>query len=70
MTKIQAPFSPERVAALNRYQTRGKFHPFTCPNEHVGEAVLLATREGFVCPVEGCEYSQDWAHAFMAQEEE
>ena len=28
--KITAPFSPEAVDALNRWQTCGRAHPFTC----------------------------------------
>ena len=34
--------------------------------EH-GEVVLIATAEGWKCPMRGCGYTQGWAHKFMAQ---
>lgn len=76
MLKITAPFEPEQVAILNEYQALGVFHPFTCGNEVMHrdpakmeewqDALLVATPEGWVCPDEGCGYTQDWAWAFMA----
>jgi hypothetical protein len=62
--KIVAPWTPEQVAQLNRYQTLGVMHPFTCPRGH-GD--LTATPDGWVCS--GCAYTQDWAHLFMADQE-
>lgn len=73
-----APWTDEQVAALNRWQTSGEFHPFTCgsgnrgDDAHVAHAKqfggdfgqLVATRDGWVCPV--CDYRQTWAHWFMA----
>jgi hypothetical protein len=72
------PWSAEQVDALNRYQTSGRFHPFTCGNnrtddihrayqkEHGGDfGQLVATETGWVCPVPGCGYKQDWAHGAM-----
>jgi hypothetical protein len=66
--KIRAPWTPEQVAALNAFQQRGGMHPFTCGHEHPAhpDAVLEATPKGWRCFVLGCEYEQDWAHAFMA----
>jgi hypothetical protein len=70
MSEIQAPFTLEQVAALNRFQQNENGHPFTCANgrdeKHLdGEGVLVATPEGWVCPY--CDYTQDWAHDFMAK---
>lgn len=62
--RIEAPFSDEQVQQLNRYQSLGFMHPFTCANEHGGADVLQATPEGWQCP--SCAYTQSWAHAFMA----
>ena len=67
MSTIRAPFTDRQVAELNRYQVADIMHPFTCPNDgHVEEVVLVATSEGWHCPVRTCGYRQDWAHAFMA----
>jgi len=66
---VHAPWTTEQVAALNRFQQNGDFHPFTCGGNrqdefHLdGEGVLLATENGWVCPY--CDYTQDWALAFM-----
>ncbi len=67
---IYAPWTPEQVAALNRYQQLRDFHPFTCGSGrrqdefHLDDqGVLLATESGWVCPY--CDYTQDWAIAWM-----
>lgn len=80
MDKIIPPWSVEQVDALNEYQKSRRFHPFTCgsgnrtDNKHCDAKLklglsdwgtLIATPEGWVCPA--CSYTQDWAHAFMAQ---
>lgn len=70
---VYAPWSPNEVAALNDYQQAGWFHPFTCGirDEHPSdEGILVATENGWVCPVESCDYTQTWAHAFMMMGEE
>ena len=33
MDQIKAPFTQEQCDELNDYQTKGKFHPFTCLND-------------------------------------
>jgi len=68
---IQAPFTPGQVAALNAYQG-GAGHPFTCGNDNCrgrargrgGRLALIAGADGWHCAA--CDYTQDWAHAFMA----
>lgn len=68
--QIRAPWTPEQVAALNRFQREGGMHPFTCGGEHApGLPVLVARIDGWHCSDpygEGCDYRQDWAHPFMA----
>ena len=67
LEKIEAPFSKEQVEALNRFQARPDFHEYTCGNDerHSGRhALLVATRDGWVCSDPECEYTQNWAHAF------
>jgi hypothetical protein len=63
--KTYAPFTVEQVNHLNGFQGDGWIHPFTCPNEHPDKSDLVATTAGWVCPVEGCDYTQDWAHTHM-----
>ncbi len=63
-SEIEAPWTPEQVAALNEFQQAGKFHPFTCGNDS-RHRELFATCEGWICL--DCDYTQDWAHAFMAR---
>lgn len=75
---ISAPFTPEQVEALNKFQQRQNFHPFTCGNrgdpphqedmERLGLTdlgLLKATPLGWVC--HSCAYTQTWAHGFMAE---
>lgn len=66
MAIIEAPWTSEQVAALNRYQTLGVMHPFTCPrrgqDEHYSDN-LVATENGWICQF--CGYTQNWAHDFM-----
>jgi hypothetical protein len=62
---ITAPWTPEQVAALNRYQQDGRYHPFTCGKS--GSDLLVAAADGWHCLAPGCTYTQHWAHAFMAE---
>lgn len=67
MSIIKAPFTDEQVKNLNDYQESGIMHEFTCGNQNhpMGQArCLVATKDGWVCP--GCNYTQDWAHDWMA----
>lgn len=60
---IEAPWTDAQVANLNRWQSCGHVHPFTCPNHHQGSRDLIAKTDGWHCT--GCEYTQTWAHGFM-----
>lgn len=64
--KIFAPWTGEQVIALNEYQVRGDMHPFTCGKEHDEPRNLIATESGWICLNATCDYTQNWAHAFMA----
>lgn len=64
---IKAPFDGRQVANLNRYQEFGAFHPFNCGHDHDGPRRLVATPDGWVCPHIDCDYTQEWAHSFMAE---
>lgn len=64
--RITAPFTDEQVIQLNSWQANCPFHPFTCGREHDLHVQLVATRDGWVCPDPDCNYTQDWAHDFMA----
>lgn len=62
MITINAPWTDEQVRALNAFQERGRFHPFTCGAEHHRSSpVLTATPDGWRCPDPECSYTQDWA---------
>lgn len=65
MSKIQAPFSAAQVETLNDWQRWGSAHPFTCPTH--SETPLKAETSGWRCAEDGCGYTQDWAHEFMAK---
>lgn len=66
------PWDDATVAALNDFQRNGRMHPFTCPNRGDGNhrrdsrdlGLLEATANGWRCP--DCDYTQQWAHPFMA----
>jgi len=51
---FEAPFAPEHVWALNRFQGSGQ-PPFRCPEG----GVLVAKINGWVCPE--CGFRQNWA---------
>lgn len=66
-TIISAPWTPEQVDTLNRFQRASGTHPFTCGANHTRDTpTLIATPAGWTCPDDDCTYTQDWAHAFMA----
>jgi hypothetical protein len=60
----KAPWTDDEIKNLNVWQAKGFFHPFTCPND--SDQILVATKDGWVC--EKCNYTQDWAHGFMTEE--
>ena len=64
--QVATPFSVEQVTNLNKHQTDGRFHPFTCGGSAcpVTHSTLVATVRGWICPY--CDYTQGWAHGFMA----
>jgi hypothetical protein len=64
LARLRAPWTAKQVDALNAYQRSGAMHPFTCPGHGRGDRTLVATRRGWICV--HCDYTQDWAHAFMA----
>lgn len=68
MTELsRAPWTAEQVRSLNGYQGEARMHPFTCGREHGPyQPVLEATPAGWVCNWKGCDYTQDWAHPWMA----
>lgn len=62
---IKAPWTIDQVHALNAYQRLGYVHEFTCAESHDGrDRILRATSGGWKCPT--CDYTQDWAHEWMA----
>lgn len=61
MADARPLWTEDQVASLNGYQGCGWYHPFTC----ACRAVLVAEPSGWRCP-NGCGYTQDWAHAHMA----
>lgn len=72
---IKAPFTQEQVENINKYQTEGRFHPFTCMshkgckrNEENNFGELVASKDGLTCPCGN--YKQDWVHDSMTKEQE
>lgn len=66
--RIEAPWTPAQVAALNTFQESGRFHPFTCGNREnhpEDRYYLVATVRGWICPF--CDYTQAWAHPVMVE---
>jgi hypothetical protein len=61
---IHEPFTEDQIKSLNEFQQRAIWHPFTCGNNHAEDDLLIAAETGWVCP--NCDYTQDWAHDFMA----
>lgn len=59
MTKTYAPWSDKQVENLQRRQNAETLHQYTCG--YHGTAPLVPTNSGWVCPVDNCDYEQDWA---------
>lgn len=63
---IHAPWTSEQVACLEQFQIVGNMHPFTCgADRHALPPRLVPSHSGWYCPDPNCDYTQDWAHAFM-----
>ena len=62
--QIWAPWTHEQVKALNEFQRKGEFHPYTCGSGTHSTTLLLASPDGWWCP--DCTYTQPWAWAFSA----
>lgn len=63
---IRAPFSPEVISKLMRWQSAGTVHEATCPNNHYGNRVLRVSASGMRCP--SCGYVQTFAPVVMLSE--
>lgn len=66
--KIMAPWNKIQIRSLNEFQDSGLMHPFTCAK---CGSQLVAQSDGWVCssenfPEGNCNYTQNWAHDFMA----
>lgn len=78
--KSRVPWTEEQCRHLNERQKAHWLHPYTCGGNRHDEAhrkyaeehgdgengLLVATPEGWVCPVPGCGYTQQWAHGVDA----
>jgi hypothetical protein len=69
MAQLQAPWTEEQVEALNHNQHSGVMHEYTCPHHHrkYEDRVLVATKDGWICPQRSCDYRQNWAHDFSTE---
>ncbi len=68
MEQIKAPFTDEQVKALNEYQDKGRFHPFTCigqMKEQEDENGKFKERTRRVCQNDGklIATNNGWVHA-------
>lgn len=61
--QVFAPFTPDQVESLNACQRLSGLHPFTCPHDR---AMLAAQSTGWVCTMERCTFTQNWAWSYMA----
>lgn len=66
-------FNDDEVVNLNKFQSSGLIHPFTCcgpniveceRNTGISEGVLIASNNGWVCPCG--KYTQNWAHKIIS----
>jgi hypothetical protein len=61
--KMQCHWTKEVIEKLNKFQSVGQFHPFTCSEGHT----LIATENGWIC--KHCpDYHQYWFHDFMVMD--
>lgn len=59
----RAPWTREIIRELSDYQVCGRFHAYTCPENHPVRD-LTPTVDGWVCVY--CGYTQDWVHPWTA----
>ncbi len=66
MGGVHAPWTPDQVAALYRWQRWPMVHPFTADhrNPDGSEIVLIPTRDGWI-ETPGGPVVQTWAHDSM-----
>ena len=69
---VTAPFTPEQIEQLQRWQASTRVHPFTCVAngvsgsvKHSDARILVPTEDGMVCPFEACGYTQIWVRRYM-----
>lgn len=62
MKKLHPPWDLEVIQRLWERQQIG--HPYTCL--YHGTAALIPTYNGWVCPENNCDYTQDWCHLMDA----
>ena len=55
---VKAPWKEYELQRLRERQQVG--HPYTCKAH--SDRALVPLREGWICPLAGCGYRQDWAH--------
>lgn len=75
LAQVRAPFTEDQLDSLAEFQYSDTVHPYTCPQDHdwcdycreAGAPPLSALlEEGLTCACTGCDYTQDWVHAFAA----
>lgn len=59
-----APFTADQAASLNAYQHGGVMHEFTCGNDSRHFPLVALIGDGWTCL--DCDYTQNWAHDWMA----
>lgn len=57
--KLYAPWSLATVKALKRRQADPNKHAYTC--EWHSDTTLIPTHDGWICVINGCDYTQNWA---------
>lgn len=68
MATFKAPWTPEQVSNLNKWQHCGFTHSYTCGgNGDTCRAVLEATPDGWICAY--CDYTQDFCLEAQANNE-
>lgn len=66
--KKYPPWDLEVIQTLWARQTDPTKHPYTCAVH--GTARLIPTYNGWECPEDNCDYTQNWCHFLDAHPEE